>query len=207
MLHKTIEVITELPGLKILYNFISKLDEEELISQIDKQEWQGNGKDKRRIQQYGALYDFEKHELEKRELEKSELKESKENYEFPDFLVPYLKKIAPFVSKPINQAFINEYVHHQGIGPHIDNIDNFGPEILSLSLNASTVIVFAKANEKRYIFVPPGSLLIMSGEARYQWTHEIPYSKIIRWNEPASHIFKRPKNYRRISITFRSLNQ
>jgi len=189
----------KIQGLKLVLDFITEEEEKELISVIDKQEWQGNALNKRRIQQYGSVYDFEKHELKRNE--------EKDVVVFPEFLKPYLERISPYVSMPPEQAFVNEYVHHQGIAPHIDNRDDFGPEIISLSLNAATVIVFAKDKEQHYVVVPPRTLLIMSGAARYEWTHEIPYSKIVRWKDDNGQIqmCKRPKNFRRISITFRAL--
>jgi alkylated DNA repair dioxygenase AlkB len=182
-----------IPGLQVVPNFITPEEEKDLIYVIDKQNWYGNGKEKRRVQEYGALYDYETHQVKKNT--RSGL---------PDFLVPYVERISPYLSMPIDQAFVNEYVHHQGIGAHIDNPEDYGPEILSLSLGAPCVIIFAKPGEEpQHILVPPRALLIMSGEARYKWTHEIPYAKTVRW--PVDQVFRRSKHYRRISITFRAL--
>lgn len=192
--------MAKVPGLKLLKDFISEEEEKDLLQAIDKHEWQGDGKGKRRIQQYGAIYDFDKHEVKRMDENKVA--------GFPDFFKPYLERISPFLSKPVQQAFVNEYVHHQGIAPHIDNPDDFGPEIISLSLNAPTVIVFAnlEKTEQHHVLIPPRALLIMTGKARYEWTHEIPYSKIVRWEDGAeTFVYRRPNNYRRISITFRAL--
>jgi hypothetical protein len=62
-----------------------------------------------------------------------------------------------------------------GIAPHVDAHSPFGDVILSLSLGSHTVMNFKKAGTAAPVSVllPPRSLLIMSGEARYAATHGI----------------------------------
>jgi alkylated DNA repair dioxygenase AlkB len=53
--------------------------------------------------------------------------------------------------------------------------------------------------EKRAVVLEPGSLLVMSGAARYDWTHEIPArtSDVIGGERRA--------RGRRVSLTFRAV--
>ena len=95
--------------------------------------------------------------------------------------------------------FINEYVHHQGIGPHIDPPDTFGPEIYGISLGSPAVMRFSRKGYNNIdVLLNPRSLLVMTGESRYLWHHEIPYTKSVMGFE------RRKKGFRRISITLRS---
>ncbi|KAF7987162.1 hypothetical protein HCN44_011503 [Aphidius gifuensis] len=57
------------------------------------------------------------------------------------------------------------------IPPHIDTHSVFEDPILSLSLGATYVMDFRKDNKKVSLALPARSLLIMSGESRYAWTH------------------------------------
>jgi alkylated DNA repair dioxygenase AlkB len=95
-----------------------------------------------------------------------------------------------------------------GISPHVDSKD-FGPEVVCVSLGQPTAMQFSKGAEQKVIVLPPNSLLVMKGPARYDWTHEIPYTKLFRWVDDSGceRVMKRPKGYRRVSITFRRLGE
>ncbi|KAK0084307.1 hypothetical protein PV325_007302, partial [Microctonus aethiopoides] len=72
-----------------------------------------------------------------------------------------------------NQLTINRYLPGQGIPPHIDTHSAFEDSILSLSIGSECVMDFRKDNKKVSLHLPARSLLIMSGESRYSWTHGI----------------------------------
>ena len=102
-----------------------------------------------------------------------------------------------------DQAIVNEYLRDQGISAHTDRKD-FGPRIAAFSLGADTNFVFRNSTtgEKVEIYVPPRSLMVMTGESRSNWTHEIPSRKSV--NTPTGRVNKSP-DYRRVSITYRSV--
>ena len=82
----------------------------------------------------------------------------------------------------INQMTVNEYKRGQGIGSHIDTKSAFDDGLMSLSLGSDSVMEFRnKGNDesgssnstKKLVHLPPRSLLLMSGAARYSWSHQI----------------------------------
>jgi len=93
-----------------------------------------------------------------------------------------------------NQIIVNEYYRNQGIAPHIDS-NVFGPVIVGISLNDSCIMNFTRNEETFNINLPSRSIMMMTGESRYSWKHGI--DKAIR---------NKAGNYRRISLTFRSVN-
>ncbi|XP_033631422.1 alkylated DNA repair protein alkB homolog 8-like [Asterias rubens] len=74
-----------------------------------------------------------------------------------------------------DQITVNEYQPGQGIPPHVDTHSAFQDAILSLSLGSQVVMEFTNPTDGRQIpvFVPRLSLMIMTGEARYLWSHGI----------------------------------
>lgn len=109
-----------------------------------------------------------------------------------------------------SQCIVNEYTVNQGIGPHIDR-NIFGNTIVSLSLGDDTNYLMKKFrqnqisnNTTKEIEIPSRSLLILKNEARYNWTHSIPKRKFITQNGKK---IKKKDNYRRISLTFRSISK
>lgn len=72
-----------------------------------------------------------------------------------------------------DQLTINKYLSGQGIPSHIDTHSVFEDTILSLSLGSACVMIFKKEDRKIDVLLPARSLLIMTGEARYAWTHGI----------------------------------
>ncbi len=114
-----------------------------------------------------------------------------------------IKKLRRKIKKSIdvdipkfNQCIINRYLPGQGIGPHIDK-NIFGEYIACFTVGGGAEMEFCKENLGRYcIYTEPGSLYVMSGESRHNWTHQMRSRK------------KDPNHgYRNIrySITFRYL--
>ena len=100
-----------------------------------------------------------------------------------------------------DQVIVNEYLPGQGISKHIDKITYFGSEIVTLSLGSTSVMTFrcGSTGQKEDLFLERRSLLVLTDEARYQWTHEIPGRK--------SDIMAgvRYSRGRRLSITLRTV--
>ena len=75
----------------------------------------------------------------------------------------------------LNQITVNEYKRGQGIGSHVDTKSAFSDGLISISLGADCVMEFKeqKTGIKKLVHLPPRSLLLMSGPARYSWEHMI----------------------------------
>lgn len=95
---------------------------------------------------------------------------------------------------------VNEYPPGVGLSPHIDTHSAFEGSIFSLSLAGPCIMEFRKYTDgdwrsksldsevensdcssnflKRAIYLPPRSILLLSGEARYAWHHYIPHHKV-----------------------------
>eukprot|EP00050_Salpingoeca_kvevrii_P004276 m.248446 g.248446 ORF g.248446 m.248446 type:complete len:393 (-) comp10972_c1_seq1:679-1857(-) len=109
-----------------------------------------------------------------------------------------------------DQLTVNEYPVGSGIGAHIDTHSAFGPSIAVVSLGSSCSMIFRAAlarssqeKDSRFfkLFLPRRSLLILSGESRYAWTHAIPFvSNDVTADDDVCH-----KRGIRTSLTFRSL--
>ena len=91
------------------------------------------------------------------------------------------------------QAIINLYHPGEGITPHIDLLGRYGDGIIGVSFSSSCVMRFDRAKpetkndedigvfqDKRTrwdLYLPERSILVLSKEARYDWTHGIDKKK------------------------------
>lgn len=105
-----------------------------------------------------------------------------------------------------DQLTVNRYEPGHGIPSHVDTHSCFEDPIMALSLGSSTTMEFKnpESGQNVNVCLPRRSLLIMSGESRYGWTHGIVPKK--------SDIVKRADKYltiqkreTRTSFTFRKL--
>lgn len=175
------EAIPTIPGLTYIPDFITQDQESALIASIDDQPWLNDLK--RRVQHYGYKYDYKARAV------------TDESYlgPLPEWIKPVAQKL-PF--KP-DQAIVNEYLPGQGISAHVDCVPCFDNTIASLSLGSGAIMQFTKDGEKQELYLKPRSLIVLSGEARYEWTHAISARKSDVVNG-----FKIGRE-RRISLTFR----
>src|SRR5690606_41391937 len=97
--------------------------------------------------------------------------------ELPPWAQPLAKRLfeGGYFAKEPDQLIINEYQPGQGIAGHVDCEPCFGSTIASVSLGSVCVMDFVslKSREKIEILLEPKSLVVISGEARYDWTHAI----------------------------------
>jgi len=68
---------------------------------------------------------------------------------------------------------VNEYTAGVGLAPHVDTHSAFAGPILSLSLAGHTVMEFRHGTDKRALYLPRRSLLVMSRDARYRWVETL----------------------------------
>lgn len=167
-------------GLHMQFNFITPEEEKYLLDCVDNSEW--NNQLRRRTQHYGFIYDYSGGPLEKTK-------------PFPQWAKQIAEKMIneKFITKCPDQMIVNEYNPGQGIGKHIDS-DMFEDTIISLSLNSACLFRFSRnptsfgKTKSRYdVNLKPRTLVIMEGESRYEWSHQIPAIK----------------KERRVSLTFR----
>ncbi|XWS31704.1 hypothetical protein CRYUN_Cryun23aG0099000 [Craigia yunnanensis] len=115
-----------------------------------------------------------------------------------------------------DQLIVNVYHPGEGIGAHVD-LMRFEDGIAIVSLESSCVMHFTRVKggfdivehgerhpliRKVPVLLTPGSLVLMSGEARYLWKHEINRKPGIQMWEGQELV-----QDRRISITLRKLCQ
>ncbi|XP_016839158.1 alkylated DNA repair protein alkB homolog 8 isoform X1 [Nasonia vitripennis] len=104
-----------------------------------------------------------------------------------------------------DQITVNRYLPGQGIPPHVDTHSVFQDPILSLSLGSACVMDFKRGDKRIALDLPARSLLIMSGEARYAWSHGI----CPRHNDnvQTSTGFSTRSRGTRVSFTFRKIHR
>jgi alkylated DNA repair dioxygenase AlkB len=138
-----------------------------------------------------------------------------------------------------SQILINEYRNNLGIASHFEDFLAFGPTILTISLISPIYMTLKKPKVRcnscheywdiQKIYLEPGSLLVMEGNARYEYRHGIskykwihlPTKRIIGDQPQKQHNNEnhdddgtqpnlippicRDESYRRVSITLRHL--
>ncbi|NGN42120.1 alpha-ketoglutarate-dependent dioxygenase AlkB [Mesorhizobium sp. CGMCC 1.15528] len=171
--------------------FISQEEEQTLIDCLDRGEW--SSELKRRVQHFGYRYDYRARMV------------TDDAYlgkppEWLRSLSERLTELNAYNDVP-DQIIANEYVPGQGISAHVDCVPCFSERIASLSLLSSCEMIFrnVKSRETISLMLEPRSLLIMSGAARYEWTHEIPSRKT---DTVAG---EKRQRERRVSLTFRKV--
>ena len=111
-------------------------------------------------------------------------------------------------------CIVNEYTQNHGISAHVENY-RFDEPVCGLTLGDGDFIRFhelekaddgsvrsgkarvAKRTGRRVdVWLPSGSLCVMSGESRWKWQHEI-----VRGRKG------RREGWRRVSLTFRTLRR
>lgn len=175
-------------GLSLQPDVISHEKELEIIKWIDQQEWSSDMS--RRTQHYGYIYDYRSGNL----------------IQGQSLEGPILELAKIFENKGLlksDQCIVNEYNRNQGISSHVDNL-KFGSVIIGVSLGSDGVLIFEKQKEKFECFLPRRSVMMMRDSARYDWKHSID-KKTTYTNSSGNTIIK-PTDYRRISLTYRSIN-
>ena len=186
------EIPMEIPGLRCIKNYITADRHDKLLAQVDEQPWLDDIK--RRVQHYGFKYNY---------------RARKVNYdmhigELPRWLEELSKELYKdkYMPEVADQVIVNEYLPGQGISAHIDCEPCFKDTIVSLSLGSNCVMNFTNKLDRAKripIWLEPRSLVVMKGEARYQWLHSIPARGWDEW-EGEKH-----SRERRVSLTFRKV--
>ena len=186
--------VAEVPGLSHVRDFLDEAEERSIISQIDRGDWIEDLQ--RRVQHYGWRYDYKARRVDPA-MRLGALPAWADRLArrlFDEKLVPNLP----------DQVIVNEYCKEQGIGKHVDS-DSFADGIAMISLLESWEMIFRAKRSKRKVnhMLERRSVAIIEGDARYEWTHEIPKRK----SEPITPGTRSPKRVRerRVSLTFRKV--
>lgn len=176
-------------GLFLSHDFITSEEEKSITQWLDNQQW--STALQRRTQHYGYEYDY-----------KSKI--PKPTIPMSGPILDISNRISKAGLMNPTQCIINEYFHNQGIAPHTDS-PMFGPIVIGVTLGDPCNMIFQNDTEKFVAFLPPRSLLLLKDEVRNLWKHSIPKTeKIIL---PTGEMMNKNKNYRRISITYRTVIQ
>ena len=175
------------PGLVYVPDFISESDEQSFINILDGMEW--NNELQRRVQHYGYRYDYRARGIDT----------AMRLGSLPEFSLPIQRKMLRdgHLANPPDQLIVNEYIPGQGISAHTDCIGCFQDRIAAVSLGWAYELDFihAKSGRTHSMILDRRSLLVLSGEVRYDWLHRI------RARRSDYGIARK----RRISMTFRSV--
>lgn len=164
-------------GLTVISDFITPYVEKQLLDKINNKKW--NTKLSRRTQHYGYEYNYKKRNT------------CNETTKIPKWCHSLNNKMIKegITETKFNQVIINEYKKGQGISKHID-ASIFGETIVSLSLGTERDMIFTRYDETCVISLKPRTLVVLTGDARYKWKHEIARASA--------------SDVPRVSITFRT---
>ncbi|KAF6101943.1 alkB-like protein 8, tRNA methyltransferase [Phyllostomus discolor] len=160
------------PGLKVVEEIVSSEDEKLLLESINWTEDKNNQNFQkslkhRRVKHFGYEFHYENNNVDKDKPLPGGL---------PDICDSILEKWLKegIIRHKPDQLTVNEYEPGHGIPAHIDTHSAFEDEIISLSLGSEIVMDFKHPDGVTVpVMLPRRSLLVMTGESRYLWTHGI----------------------------------
>lgn len=185
-------------GLTMVPDFLDNNSEQNLIKKIES--FEGNGPDSRKLVRengevesllYGYAIDPDSRKLVRVDDPPSVLKC------IADFLYQH-----KFISTYPNQITVNKYLPGQGIPSHVGHADTQS-EIVGVSLGSPVLMVFEKGSRKVEIPLVPGSLFVISGEAK-SWSHSMAARAVDTYERRGMP----PQSWKRdsrMSLTFRTV--
>lgn len=162
--------IASLPGAYIV-SWLTREGENALIEAIDGDKSPWHLLTRRRLRFYGGIPVLPTSAVE------SGAKSSEWNPDFPEWLCLVMKALQDVkeVEFSLNHVLLNEYERGQGIGPHADG-PLYRPLACVISLGGPAIMTFKHIQNGKdpvQVLLAQGSLLLFSGEAYFEWTHEI----------------------------------
>ncbi|XP_053978893.1 alkylated DNA repair protein alkB homolog 8 isoform X1 [Hylaeus volcanicus] len=191
------QLSSDLPsGLRLIENIITKEEEEALLKSINWSDEASKSSElkHRKVKHFGYEFQYDSNTVDPHE----SISPIPEIYKFLQVLFKKYDVLYDY-----DQLTINRYLPGQGIPSHIDTHSIFEDTILSLSLGSACIMDFKREDKRVAILLPPRSLLIMSGEARYAWSHGIcpRHNDVV---ETVNGITTQPRGTR-VSFTFRKV--
>ena len=181
------------PGLRVLRDFVSEQEEEELVRRLDQGTWRQykfNGSSHSQL--FGVRPNWAARSARLPKSEDGEL----EMPDWLDYVMERFQKTHPALAAwwP-NGCNANEYMPGRGdfLKAHFDDRQLAGEIIVNVCLLSDCVMTFRKPNSSvQYrVTLPRRSASIMSRSARWEFTHEIAHQDFL--------------GDRRISINFRQM--
>lgn len=192
-IHGGPEQIPDVPGLHYFPGFLTGTQQQEIVGRIDSSPWRDDLE--RRVQHYGWRYDYRARTVS-RDMHIGPL---------PDWLQEMARRLSVVTGlfdRVPDQAIVNEYLAGQGIAMHVDR-QCFGPAVATISLGDAWRMDLQPVNDEagrpEHVLLEAGSAMVMTGAARFRWSHGIARRKRERVGEKW-----RPRQ-RRISLTFRTV--
>jgi len=183
--------LANIKGLNYFPRYITLEEHSFLWQNVNAETWLDDLK--RRVQHYGYKYNYKARFIDY----------SMKIGELPSWVLPLAERLNKegIMPQQPDQLIVNEYLAGQGIANHVDCEPCFGDTIVSLSLGGTCVMNFIhkQTKQKIEVLLEPCSLVVLTDEARYDWTHSIQAKK--------SDVFQQQKLARttRISLTFRNI--
>ena len=178
-----------IPGLRYLPDYLDQGTHDRLWAAADRERWLRSAD--RGVQIYGYSYDHHKRCA----------------YRIGDLPVwaadmatrLWQDGLMPCVPE---QMVVNDYPPGVGIFEHVD-AELFGDTVVSLSLGSTCVMQFQdkESDRREELLLEPRSAIVLAGEARTRWTHQIPGRHFDLW------LGQELQRARRISVTFRNTQE
>ncbi|XP_053600515.1 alkylated DNA repair protein alkB homolog 8 [Plodia interpunctella] len=156
-------------GLSILEDFISTEEEQKFLQLFD---WVDDGDSSslknRQVKHYGYEFRYGSNDVDLSNPLDEKLPQE------CCMLFERLRAKGRLEIEDPDQLTVNKYKTGQGIPSHVDRHSPFGQTILSLSLGSDVVMDWKHHSGKHVpIVVKRRSMIVMKGEARYDWQHGI----------------------------------
>ncbi|KAI3468493.1 hypothetical protein Pfo_025156 [Paulownia fortunei] len=209
----------DIPGLYLVHDFVTAKEEQELLAAVDNRPWQHLAK--RRVQHYGYVFCYDIRNVNTNQY-------LGELPSFMSPILERIKSFQTLdhaADISLDQLTVNEYPPGVGLSPHIDTHSAFEGLIFSLSLAGPCIMEFRKYTTgvwqekptsssdieeqisgknsnfiRKAIYLPPRSMLLLSGESRYAWHHYIPHHKVDKVEDSLIR-----RGSRRVSFTLRKV--
>ena len=72
-----------------------------------------------------------------------------------------------------DHVLVNEYTIGEGCMAHTDDVNFWTDWVMGLSLESGCTIILRQGNKSYPVYLPPRSIYVLTGDARYRYTHEI----------------------------------
>ncbi|MEQ1504735.1 MAG: alpha-ketoglutarate-dependent dioxygenase AlkB [Myxococcota bacterium] len=177
----------QVPGLRLVPEFVSAAEEQELLAQVDAAQWIEDMA--RRVQHYGWRYNYRARSVGTAD----------RLGPLPTWAAALADRMARegLVEEMPDQVIVNEYVGNQGVAKHVDCERCFRGPIVTISLCEAWEMTFHGPDKMKVgQTLERRSAAVMRGEARHAWAHEIRKRKNESWG---------PRG-RRVSLTFRKVD-
>jgi alkylated DNA repair dioxygenase AlkB len=174
------------PGLRVVTDFITEDEEQQLVEEIDSMPWLMDLA--RRVQHHGWRYNYKSRRVDP----------TGQLGPLPDWAQVIAQRLVAqnLLEELPDQVIVNEYIRNQGISKHVDCLPCFRGAVAAVSFCESWEMIFHSPRKQKIARVlPRRSVVIFSGESRTLWKHEIPKRLKEPWGERG----------RRLSLTFRKI--